>query len=181
MLQITIPGGTIFNERTNKFKTVEGQTIELEHSLISISKWESKWKKPFLSQKPKAGDAMTDYIRCMTITPRVDPDLYFCLSAQNLEDIQKYMDDSYSATVFRGENDKSKGTTPKPQTSEKIYARMINLGIPLECQKWHLNRLLTLIHMCELTQNGQKMSRKDSAKYAAQLNAMRKAKYHTRG
>lgn len=181
MLRITIAGGTIFNEQTNKFKDIKGQTIELEHSLISISKWESKWKKPFLSLVKRSGDAMRDYIRCMTITPNVDPDLYLGLTRDQIDEIQRYIDDSHTATVFRGESTEKPKGTPKAQTSDRIYAKMVCLDIPFECQKWHLNRLLTLIHEVELMDSGKKMSRKDSAKYAAQLNAARRAKYNSRG
>ena len=179
MLRITIPGGDMFDERNNKFKRIKGQTIELEHSLISISKWESKWKKAFLSHATRTEDEIRDYVRCMTITPDVNPDLYYCLTVENIQMIQLYIDDSMSATTFRGTN-KPKGA-PAPKTSEQIYGAMVALGIPFECQKWHLNRLLTLIHECEILNDGGKMSRKDSAKYMSQVNAMRRAKHHSRG
>lgn len=181
MLRITIPDQTVFNEATRKFKDIKGRTIELEHSLISISKWESKWKKPFLSLAKRSGDMMRDYIQCMTITPNVDPYLYYCLTKEHIDAVQAYIDDPHSATVFRGKTDQTNQGTPRSQTSERIYARMVELGIPFECQKWHLNRLLTLIRECDLMQSGKKMSRKESAKYASQLNAMRRAKYNTRG
>lgn len=180
MIRIEIPGDDIFDEETRKFKTVEGQTIDLEHSLISISKWESKWKKAFLSRAQRTEEEIRDYIRCMTITPGVNPYLYYCLTPENIRDIQAYIDDTQSATVFRGYNNKQKGS-PRPRTSEQIYGAMVVLGIPFECQKWHLNRLLTLIQECENLNDGGKMSRKDSAKYMSQMNAMRRAKHHTRG
>ena len=180
MLSITIPGGEIFDEERRKFIVTKGRTIELEHSLISISKWESKWKKAFLSRATRTEDEIRDYIRCMTITPGVDPNLYYMLTTDNLREIQEYIDDTHSATVFRGKNQQAKGT-PRPRTSEQIYGAMVMLGIPFECQKWHLNRLLNLISECETLNGGGKMSRKDSAKYMSQLNAMRKAKHHTRG
>lgn len=179
MLRINVPGGEMFDEEKRKFKTVKPQTLELEHSLISISKWESKWKKAFLSRAKRTEDEIRDYIRCMTITPGVNPDLYYCLSQENMRAIQAYIDDSQSATVFRGEA-QPKGSA-KPKTSEQIYGAMVMLGIPFECQKWHLNRLLNLIHECENLNSGGKMSRKDSAKYMSQMNAMRRAKHHTRG
>lgn len=179
MLRITVPGNEMFDEEKNKFRTVKGQTIELEHSLISISKWESKWKKAFLSRSPRTEDEVRDYVRCMTITPGVNPDLYLCLTAENVRDIQEYIDDTMSATVFRGGN--APAGTPKPKTSEQIYGAMVVLGIPFECQKWHLNRLLNLIHECEILNDGGKMNRKDSARYMSQMNAMRRAKHHTRG
>lgn len=181
MLPLTIPGGEFFDESRNKFITVKGQTIQLEHSLMSISKWESKWQKAFLSRVPRTPEETTDYIRCMTITPNVDPNLYFCLTPENVNTVQRYIDDPMSALRFRGEGGKQKGGTPKPKTSEQIYAAMVMLEIPFECQKWHLNRLLNLIHECELLNDGGKMSRKDSAKLMKQMNAARRAKHHSRG
>lgn len=180
MLRITIPGGEMFDEERSKFIVVKGQTVELEHSLISISKWESKWKKAFLSRARRTEDEIRDYVRCMTVTPGVNPDLYYCLTADNIRDIQAYIDDTMSATVFRGDTGKPTGT-PRPRTSEQIYGAMVVLGIPFECQKWHLNRLLNLIRECENLNDGGKMSRKDSARYMSQVNAMRRAKHHTRG
>lgn len=179
MLRINVPGGELFDEEKQKFHTIKPQTIELEHSLISISRWESKWKKAFLSKAKRTEDEIRDYIRCMTVTPGVNPDLYYCLSESNFKDIQAYIDDTMSATVFRGEA--QNGGSAKPRTSEQIYGAMVILGIPFECQKWHLNRLLNLIHECENLNSGGKMSRKDSAKYMSQVNAMRRAKHHTRG
>ena len=179
MLRIVIPGGEMYDEENRKFRIVKAQAIELEHSLISISKWESKWKRPFLSRAQRTEEEIRDYIRCMTITPGVNPDLYYCLSQDNIREIQAYIDDTMSATVFRGEN-KPKGT-PRPRTSEQIYGAMVLLNIPFECQKWHLNRLLNLIQECENLNDGGKMSRKESAKYMSQMNAMRRAKHHTRG
>ena len=180
MLSITIPGSRdLYDEETSRFIIVKGQTVQLEHSLISISKWESKWKKAFLSRASRTPEETVDYIRCMTTTPGVDPNLYLCLTRENIAQIQAYIDDPMSATVFRGE-DKPKGT-PRPRTSEQIYGAMVVLGIPFECQKWHLNRLLNLIHECELLNSGDKMSRKDSAKYMRGINAARRAKHHTKG
>ena len=182
MLPLTIPGGEFWDEYKNQFFTVHGQTIQLEHSLISISKWEAKWKKAFLSKYARTEEELIDYVRCMTITPGVDPNLYLCLTAQNFAEIQAYIDDPMSALRFRGEsNNKPQAGSSKSKSSEQIYAAMVVLGIPFECQKWHLNRLLNLIHECELMNGNGKMSRRDSAKYMAQLNAARKAKHHTRG
>jgi hypothetical protein len=181
MLTITIQGSRdLFDEATNRFITVKTRTIELEHSLISVSKWESKWKKAFLSVTKRTPEEILDYIRCMTITTNVDPNLYLCLSPENISQVQAYIDDSHSATVFRGEKKDMVGT-PKARTSEQIYAAMVSLGIPFSCEKWHINRLLNLIHECEILNGGGKMSRKDSAAYMKSLNAARRAKHHTRG
>lgn len=183
MLSLTIPGGEFFDDDNRRFVTIKGGTIQLEHSLLSISKWESKWQKAFLSRVAKTPEETLDYIRCMTITTNVDPNLYYCLTTENVKTVQEYIDSPMSALRFRGENGKNKGRggTPKPKTSEQIYAAMVMQNIPFECQKWHLNRLLNLIHECELMESGSKMSRKESAKMMRQMNAARRAKYHTRG
>lgn len=182
MLSLTIPGGDFWDEANNRFIVIKGQTIQAEHSLISVSKWEAKWKKAFLSKSPRTADEIIDYIKCMTVTPGVDPNLYLSVTGENIKAIQEYIDDPMSALRFRGEgtNKKPQGYTA-PKTSEQIYAAMVVLGIPFECQKWHLNRLLTLIHEVDLMNNGGKMSRKDSARLMSQMNAARRAKLHTRG
>ena len=180
MLRIIVPGGELYDEEARKFLVIKAQAVDLEHSLISISKWESKWKKAFLSKSPRTEEEIRDYFRCMTITPNVNPDIYLCLTEKNIQEIQAYIDDPMSATVFRGET-QSKGKTVKIRTSEQIYGAMVMLGIPFACEKWHLNRLLNLIHECEILNSDGKMSRKDSAKYMSQMNAMRRAKHHTRG
>ena len=179
MLSISIPGGELFDEVRRKFITVKPVTLQLEHSLISISKWESKWKKAFLSTAQRTPEEFRDYVRCMTMNADVDPNVYLFLTQANYADIQAYIDDRMSATIFRGE--KTPSGPVKSRTSEQIYGAMVLLGIPFECQKWHLNRLLNLIHECEILQSGGKMSRKDSAKYIREMNAARRARHHSRG
>lgn len=179
MLPITIAGGELFDEVRRKFITVKPVTLQLEHSLISISKWESKWKKAFLSRAQRSSEEFQDYVRCMTMNAGVDPNVYLFLTQEHYADIQAYIDDRMSATIFRGET-RQQGT-PKARTSEQIYGAMVLLGIPFECQKWHLNRLLNLIHECEVLQNGGKMNRKDSAKYMREMNAARRARHRSHG
>lgn len=179
MLRLTIPSAEIFDERTNRFVTIRGQEIQIEHSLVSVSKWESKWKKPFLGPTPKTREETIDYVRCMTITQHVDPSVYTGLSDQNIMEVNAYIDDPMTATTF-------KNNTRKPSrqivTSEIIYYWMISLEIPMECQKWHLNRLLTLIRVCdEKNQPSKKKSRKDVMAENRALNQMRRARSGTRG
>lgn len=190
MLQLTIPDQELWYEdsTTRKFIPVKGRTIKLEHSLMSVSRWESKWKKPFISKAPRSREETLSYIACMTLTENVDPNLYECLTAEDVRKIQAYIDDPMTATVFRGENTENPGGNRRMKkgkplnTSERIYSAMVRQGIPFEpCQKWHLNRLLALIHQCELDDSGSNMGRKESAQFYAQLNAARRAKHHTRG
>lgn len=175
MLQITIPKAELFNEHTEEFIQVKEQTICLEHSLVSLSKWESKWKKPFLGLEAKSGEEMLDYIRCMTITQNVDPDVYLGLPPNLIKVIQDYIEDTMTATTF---SDKTGKKSREIVTAEIIYYWMIELGIPFECQKWHLNRLLSLINTCSIKNTPpKKMGRKEALLQQSQLNAARKAKF----
>lgn len=180
MLQITIPAGKLFNDATNRFSNTKETTIVLEHSLVSISKWESKWHKPFLGKDDKTDEETIDYIKCMTLTQNVDPNVYYCLSADNIARIKNYIEDPMTATTIR-ENPNG----PRNReviTSELIYYWMIALNIPVEFQKWHLNRLLMLIRVCNIkNQPPQKMSQRQLMSRNAALNAARKRQLHTSG
>lgn len=182
MLQLTICGGEMFNQITQEFITTRTQTVQLEHSLVSLSKWESKWEKPFLttdfSKVPQ--EEFIDYIRCMTITQNVDPNIYYMLTRNNQKDIMDYINRKMTATVFKNNPQEKKSN--EVMTAELIYYYMFDFGIPIECQKWHLNRLLTLIKVCGIkSQPPKKYSKYDSAMYNKNLNAARRAKHHSRG
>lgn len=181
MLRITIPAGEEWDEINQEFIYSKEQTLQLEHSLVSLSKWESKWQKVFLSKKDKTYEETIDYIKCMTVTQNVNPDVYRRLTNKHLEQINDYIASPMSATFFR--EDKSKrGGSREPVTSELIYYWMIALNIPFECQKWHLNRLLTLIRVCELKNTPQKKrSQKEIMQQNAALNAARRKTLNTRG
>lgn len=180
MLQIRIPSGEYFNEQTSEFVTIKGATIQLEHSLISLSKWESKHKKPFLVAEPKkTNEELIDYIRCMTLTQNVDPLIYYNLSSDNMSKINDYIEDTMTATWF---NDNNNSINREIITSEIIYYWMVSFNIPFECQKWHLNRLLTLIKVCNIKNAPQKkMSKRDVMNRNKALNEARKAKMKSRG
>lgn len=180
MLRITIPGGELLNEATNEFITAKPQTIQLEHSLVSLAKWESKWKVPFLSKKNITIEQTVDYIRCMTVTQNVDPNLYHFVTNENVDQVNAYIGDSMTATWF---SEDEKGKSSREQiTAELIYYWMIALGIPFECQKWHLNRLLTLIRVCNVKNTPpKKTSMRQRYSRNASLNAKRRKALHTRG
>lgn len=180
MLSIVIPAQELWDEYKEEFIVTKEVKIQLEHSLVSISKWEAKWHKPFLASKDITGEQMLDYIRCMTITQNVSDDTYHFLSDDNVKAIKDYMDDPMTATWF---NDKQK-RRPNGEvvTSELIYYWMIALNIPVEFQKWHINRLLTLIKVCELKQEApKKMSQAEIAKQHRELNAARRKATNSRG
>lgn len=179
MLKITIPEKEYFDEDTEEFVTTKKQELVLEHSLISISKWESKWHKPFLSTVKKTDEEFLDYIRCMTLN-NVDDIVYSSMSNFNMNEIMEYIDDSYTATTFN-DADTAK-TSNEIITSEIIYYWMILNEIPFECQKWHINRLLTLIKVCSLKNApSKKMSKNDILSQNMSLNKMRRAMLHSRG
>lgn len=182
MLLITIPPAVSeeFDDQKEEFiyKTVfEGRTLELEHSLVSLSQWESKWCKPFLSEKDKTDEELLDYIKFMTLTPNVEPEVYGYLTARNIEAIKEYIKSPMTATTFSDtQNDKHKREVI---TAEIIYYWMISLGIDFECQYWHLNRLITLVRVCNIKNkppSKKKKSGSDTALRYAQMNAARKRK-----
>lgn len=181
MLHIEVNGGEFFNEETNEFFQIKPKRLAMEHSLLSVSKWEAIWKKPFLSKDKKTPQENLSYIKCMTITPNVDSRLYNCLTVDNLDAIQKYIEDPHTATTissFKQANGRSRIIT-----SELIYAWMIANNIPSEYEKWHLNRLMTLIRVCSIENNPKqkKMGRRAIYQQNKELNAARRAKYHTSG
>jgi hypothetical protein len=179
MLEIIIPGLELYNEETNEFTCYDDVKLELEHSLISISKWESKWCKPFLDGKDKTLDEIVDYVRCMTISDNIESDVYDRLTEENLVVINEYIGRPMTATTF---NNEKKSTGREIITSEIIYYWMVSFNIPFECQYWHLNRLLTLIKVCNVKNNPpKKMSQKEILARNKALNDARKKELGTRG
>jgi len=182
MLTITVPKTEVYDEETNRFWVVNEQELRLEHSLLSISKWESKWHKPYLdsSTYKKTNEMNLDYIKCMTITQNVPDIVYSCLTQKNIDDIVKYISDPMTATWFS--NDNESHASSEVVTSELIYYWMTATGVPFSCEKWHINRLLTLIKICSI-KNGKpkKMSQKETAARYKALNAARRAKFASKG
>ena len=180
MLQITIPAVEQWDEINQEFISTKEQALILEHSLVSLSKWESKWCKPFLSKDTRTFEETIDYVRCMTITQNVDPNIYNFLTNKNIEDVNNYIAAPMTATWFSKNSRKSNSS--EQITSELIYYWMISLNIPFECQKWHLNRLLTLIEVCNVkNQPPKKMGRKEIMSRNTALNAARRKQLNSRG
>lgn len=183
MLKITVPENLLYNDKTNKFTHTKTTELQLEHSLVSISKWESKWKKPFLTDKYDKTEAeLRDYIKCMTLTQNVDPNVYLVLSSDNIAQIKAYLNDTMTATTFykQDKKDENSGGGRKHAetiTSELIYYWMTAYQIPVEFQKWHINRLLTLVKICSIKNSDQnKMSKKESGAAQSRINKARRAK-----
>lgn len=184
MLEIIIPKSEMFNENTNEFINIEETKLYLEHSLISISKWEAKWKRTFLdTTKEKNADEILDYIKCMTMNKHIDDVVYKGLTNENVQQILEYIKDPMSATQFvETQSDKYGPRSHDKPTSEFIYYLMITYNIPVEFEKWHLNRLLKLIKVCEIKNgNGKKMSRNQIMSRNQAINEARRKKYNTKG
>lgn len=181
MLQIKVPGKEAWDEKSEEFISVPDTVLSLEHSLISISKWESKWHIPFLGKEEKTSEQINDYIKCMTITPNVKDEVYNCLTRQNINDVMAYINDPMTATTIK-ERDGGRRMSREIITSELIYYWMVALQIPFECQKWHINRLMMLIQVCNVkNQPDKKMSKRSTAQQNAALNAARRQKARSRG
>ena len=180
MLRITIPETELFDESANTFLNVKSQTLALEHSLVSLSKWEAKWCKPYLTNEAKSIEEILDYVRCMTITQNVNPNVYKCLTNEHMAQINDYIQKPMTAAWF-SDNHTPK-TTSEQITSDIIYYYMIRYGIPFECQKWHLNRLMTLIRVCgEKNKKPKKMGKRDTISRYRAINAARRKRLNTRG
>jgi hypothetical protein len=180
MITVTIPATEYFVHETNSFMYVHEQTLQLEHSLVSLSKWESKWLKPFISKEPKTNEESLDYIRCMTLTQNVDPNVYKSIPKSIMDQVSAYIEAPMTATVFYIEN---KGQVNKEIiTSEVLYYWMIAANIPMDCQKWHLNRLIALVKVCGIKNSPQKkMSQRELIARNRDLNAARKKALNTKG
>ena len=183
MLKLTVPGYEYYDASTNTFGHTKTTTLQLEHSLVSLSKWEEKWQKPFLGKDPKAIEECIDYVRCMTITQNVDPLVYQGLTTENFEAVNRYIEEPMTATWFSDKENKK--FNREVITAEIIYYWMISLNIPFECQKWHLNKLMTLIRVCNIKNAPPKKKRKGANRamldQRTELNRARRERLHTKG
>ena len=179
MLSLIIQSNELWDERRQEFIQIDSQVLELEHSLVSLSKWESKWNKAFLSKEPKTYEESIDYIRCMTLTQNVNPDTYLGLTNEQINEVNKYIEAPMTATTVNNKNSKR---SREIVTSELIYYWMISLQIPFECQYWHLNRLMTLIQVCNVKNAPpKKMSKRSIMSRNAALNAARRKQLNSNG
>lgn len=182
MLRITIPGAEHFNEETQEFLTVGDEVVELEHSLVSLSKWEEKFEIPFLGPEEKTQEQTAAYIRMMPLDGEMSDLTYSKLTQSNIKEISEYIKKKMTATTF---TEHARGNGPRSSeviTAELIYYWMTALQIPFECQHWHLQKLLTLIQVCMLkNQPAKKMPRKDAMAQQRSLNAARRARTGSNG
>lgn len=183
MLKLHVPAREWFDDDTQTF-VLQSKSCDLllEHSLLSLSKWEAKWKKAFLDEKLKYTDEeFLDYVRCMTVNSGIDPAVYYNLTSDLIDKIRQYIDDPMTATkITNHSNNRPRGK--KIVTSELIYCWMVHYGIPFECQKWHLNRLIMLIDVCRIEgTEPKKMSQAEIMRQNKSLNAMRRASQKSKG
>lgn len=179
MLRIVVADEGFDNEK-EEFVEIDPVVVDLEHSLVSLSKWEAKYQKPFLSADVKTSSEIYDYLKAMVVTPDVDPDVLTRCSNEQLIQIQKYIDSNESATTF-SETHKRPGRS-ETITSELIYYWMVSFTIPFECESWHLNRLFALIRICGIKNSKpEQVPAHEAAAQRAKLNAQRKAEWGTRG
>lgn len=181
MLTLQLQDFEYYDETEGMFKSRKGRKLLLEHSLISISKWESKWKIPFISDKDKTREQSLDYIRCMCTNPPDDPTVFKSLTSKEIETVDAYINDSMTATTIsrRGPKRPSREII----TAELVYFWMIQYGIPFDpCEKWHFNRLMMLIEVSAVKGGQQqKMGRKEQMAQQRMLNASRRAKLNSKG
>lgn len=182
MLRVSVPEQFLWDEEKEEFLKIPGSNLLLEHSLIAVAEWEGKWHKPFLGDNDKTDEELKDYIRCMTINKDVDPLVYQYLPSYIMDDIFKYADDPMTAT--RINNIKKEGYARKKETitAEIIYYWMITLNVPIKFERWHLNRLITLIRVINIKNAPPtKMSKRDILARNAKINAQRRSQLKTRG
>ena len=180
MLRITVPAQEMWDEENEQFVYGDEVTLELEHSLVSLSKWESKHHKAFLTKKEKTAEEHLDYIKCMTLTEDVPDEVYSRLTQENVDQIVAYIEDPMSATYYF--DDKKQTGSRDVMTAEYIYYCMFANNIPLDFENRHLNKLIAIIKMCGLKNSPpKKMSKSDIANRHRQINAANRAKYHTKG
>lgn len=178
MLKLFINGGDYYDESRNEFIHVEPQALQLEHSLLSIAKWESKWNRSFLNDGPKTSTEKMSYLEDMTLTKNVNPNIYKVMSTKQRRQIDAYCKLPMTATTISNTGSK-KGGPKKIITAEIIYYWMVSFNIPFECEKWHLNRLLMLIQVCsEKSKSPKKESPKEAAARHRAINSQRRRPRH---
>jgi hypothetical protein len=172
---------TLWDEETETFVEHIVSSIDFEHSLASMSKWESKWEQAFLGRTEKTAEQVYDYLSMMCLTPGVTREQILGLSQENFTQINEYIESQQTATKF-AEQPNRRGSGEQI-TSDLVYYWMVAFRIPWEAQYWHLNKLLALVRICNAKQSGktQKVPRHDTAQRNRDLNAERRKKYGTSG
>lgn len=181
MLSLVVPAMELYDSEREEFVYTKPVSFEIEHCLLAMSRWESKWKKPFLSPDEKTSDEVIDYIRCMTMSDNVPDDVYNRLPYDVIEQINDYVDAPHSATTIRNQEGSGR-VRNEIVTTEVIYYWMTAFGIPFECETWNLDRLLKLIEICLIkSQPAKKMPKAQVRQMYDSLNKARRSKLHSKG
>lgn len=183
MLKLSLPKLEIWNDKTESFEEIGGANVELEHSLYTVSTWESKWKKPFSKKDSFGRKEFIDYIaNHMCQTPGIPANVWLSLDGKAIKQIQDYIEDPMTATTINRAHQIGKAHRKETVTAELIYFYMFQFGIPIECEHWHLNKLMTLIDVCSVKSSPpRKMGKRDALSQQAALNKARRAKSGSRG
>lgn len=182
--ELLVPSGEFWDPINEEFVYTKETFLRLKHSLLSVAKWECKYKKSFFSERKDTVDEHRSYIECMTINGKFDKIIYEAITVSQINDVARYIDEPMTASTFQDYSNRRNMPRRfgKIVTAESFYSAMVSLGIPFECEKWHLNRLLALIRFCEVENTpGKKMPEAEVLRQYSQLNAARKAKLGTRG
>lgn len=183
MLELEV-SGEFYNEKSNQFHDLKPRKIRFEHSLLSLSEWESKWRVPFLKDDEKSDKQAIDYIRMMALDP-INEDELRIVVADHMEEIIHYISESHTATTissFSESVDRRSALHKQVWTSELIYFYMFSFGIPKECETWNLSRLMALIEIFSIKNSpSKKMSRRKTADMYRQINEQRRMKNHSKG
>lgn len=183
MLRIEIEGTQLWDEENEQFIVTEPMKLYLEHSLVSISKWESVYRRPYLFPQTFSKKETIDYIKCMCLDNDISDDVFYAIygNSKLMKEIDDYINSSPTATTIN-DNDTKKHRNSEKITSELIYYWMVANEIPFECENWHIERLLTLIQVCNVKNRPpKKQSMKDIYARNKSLNAARRAKHHSKG
>lgn len=180
MLQLELKSQEFYDENTNRFFTIKGRKLSLEHSLVSLSKWESKYKKPWFSKKEKTSEETRYYVKCMTITQNVPDETYYLLTNEDIDKVNAYIEDPMTAAKFKSMH--GRRHNGEFVTAETFYYWMVSFNLPEKCEKWHLNRLIALIMMCnEKNKPAKKVGRRQSLNNFIALNEKRLKQFNTKG
>ena len=181
---VTVPKSEVYDEENDIFYEIKNEvTLVMEHNLIAISRWESKFHKPYLTKDTKTNEEILYYLECMTITKGVESYVYRCIPKSELLRITEYINDPMTGTTVRESPYAKKQGKEEIQSAELLYYYMFKLGIPKECENWHLNRLMTLmkVYGAKDEKPDGKASRSELIARNRAINARNRSKYHSKG
>lgn len=183
MLRLTLPSTDFWDPRKEEYVQIGGYEVDLEYSLFTIARWESKWKKPFITSLPKfTRKDEIEWYKAMCMTEGIPDEAWMVMTPKIRQDIYDYVTDPMSATTINHRGPKTPGGPKTIMTAELVYYYMVTLGVPFECEHWHFNRLMKLVDVCFVKNSPpKKMGKQEAAQMYRELNARNRAKYNSRG